>query len=195
MPFILVRRAVHSWTFCIPDAFLISDFGLAGRGLNDAPGKADTMRVTAMLELARRLLVHEAGEGQDQESSMGAAERVLDKLRLHLSKRIGQEGFRTLLARALTLTTARFPQLGAIRVGTDGSLVGLPVVAGSGSQETLDNIETLGSITQEDFVEGAIALVSQLLELLATFIGGDITLRILTAVWPETTQVDALSRR
>ncbi len=147
------------------------------------------MRVTAMLELARRLLIHEAGEGQDQETSMGAAERILDKLRLHLSKRIGQEGFRTLLARALTLTTVRFPHLGAIRVGTDGSLIGLPEVAGSGSQETPNNV------IQEDFVEGAIALVSQLLGLLATFIGEDITLRILTAVWPETTQDDALSRR
>ncbi len=147
------------------------------------------MRVTAMLGLARRLLIHEAGEGQDQEPSLGAAERILDKLRLHLSKRIGQEGFRTLLARALTLTTVRFPHLGAIRVGTDGSLIGLPEVAGSGSQETPNNV------TQEDFVEGAIALVSQLLGLLATFIGEDITLRILTAVWPETTQDDALSRR
>lgn len=153
------------------------------------------MRVTAMLELARRLLRHEAGEGQGQEASMGAAERVLDKLRLHLSKRIGPEGFRTLLARALTLTTARFPQLGAIRVGTDGSLIGLPGVAGSGSQETLDNRETPGSATPEGFVEGTVGLVAQLLELLATFIGEDITLRILTAVWPETVRDDALSRR
>lgn len=34
------------------------------------------MRATAMLNLAQRLLVHEAGEGQDQEALVEAAERV-----------------------------------------------------------------------------------------------------------------------
>jgi hypothetical protein len=134
------------------------------------------MRVTAILDLVRRLLRYEAGESQDQESLIGASECVLDKLRVHLSKRIGQEGFRTLLARALTLTTAHFPQLSGIRVGADGSLVGLRGVL---SQQTPDRE------TGEDAVEGVAALLAHFLGLLITFIGEDLTLRILSTVWPE----------
>lgn len=136
------------------------------------------MRATAIMGLVRRLLTLEAAEIQDQESVIGAAERVSDKMRAHLSKRIGQEGFRTLLARALTLTTALFPHLSAVRVGENGSLVGLRRAAGIGLHKTPDDV------TQQDAVEGAVALVAQLLALLITFIGEDLTLRILSTVSP-----------
>lgn len=136
------------------------------------------MRTNAILGLVRRLLTLEAAESQDQESVIGAAERVAVKLRAHLSKRIGQEGFRTLLARALTLTTANFPHLSAVRVGEDGSLVGLRVATGASLQKTPDNV------TQQDAVEGAVALVAHLLELLIILVGEDLTLRLLSIVSP-----------
>jgi hypothetical protein len=138
--------------------------------------KAKTMRATAILDLVRRLLRQEAAESQDQEALIAAAERVSDKLCAHLSKRIGQEGFRTLLARALTLATVHFPQLSGVRVGADGSLVGLREVL---SQQTPDRE------TWEDAVDGAAALLAHFLGLLITFIGEDLTLRILSTVWPE----------
>lgn len=136
------------------------------------------MRAIATLSLVRRLLTLEAAESQGQETVIGAAERVSAKLSAHLSKRIGQEGFRTLLARALTLTTAQFPHLSAVRVAEDGSLVGLRGATGTSSQETRDNV------TQQDAVEGAVAVVAHLLALLFTFIGEDLTLRILSTVSP-----------
>ena len=90
------------------------------------------MRTTAILSLVRRLLTQEAKESQKPEALIEAAERVSNKLRVHLSKRVGQEGFRTLLVRALTLATTQFPSLRAVRVGADGSLVGLREAAGLG---------------------------------------------------------------
>ena len=123
------------------------------------------MRADAMIDIVRHLLVLEAAEGEDRESPLDAAERVSDKMRMHLSKRIGPDGFRTLLARALALTKAQFPSLRAVRVEENGSLIGL-----RGAAETS---------------EGAAATLGRLLELLVIFIGEDLTLRMLGAVWPE----------
>lgn len=145
------------------------------------------MRTIAMLDLVRRLLAHEAAESQDQDSLIEAAERVSEELRVHLSKRIGQEGFRTILARSLALTTAQFPHLSAVRVGADGTLIGLRGAI-SHAQEAQDK-EAQG-VT----IEGAVALVAQLLALLISFIGEDLTLRLLSAVQPEFAWDDVTGR-
>ena len=136
------------------------------------------MRADAILGLVQRLLTYEAAASQDQEALIEAAERISDNLRVHLSKRIGQEGFRTILARALSLTTANFPSLNAVRVGTDGSLVGLRAAMSRVQGTQNDEAEI-------DNIEGAVALIAQLLALLISFIGEDLTLRLLGAVWPE----------
>ena len=145
------------------------------------------IRTIAMLDLVRRLLAHEAAESQDQDSLIEAAERVSEELRVHLSKRIGQEGFRTILARSLALTTAQFPHLSAVRVGADGILIGLRGAI-SHAQEAQDK-EAQG-VT----IEGAVALVAQLLALLISFIGEDLTLRLLSAVQPEFAWDDVTGR-
>lgn len=136
------------------------------------------MRAITRVALVRRLLTLEAVGSQDQEALVAAAERVLDRLRAHLSQRIGQEGFRTLLARALTLTTPRFPRLKAVRVEADGSLSGLRRAADASPQEAQDDV------TPQEAVEGTTALAAHLIELLITFIGEDLTLRVLSTVSP-----------
>ncbi len=163
--------------------------------------KANTMRADAILGLVRRLIAHEArasqhqnDPGQDQEpirQNQEAVERVLNKLRLHLSKTIGQEGFRTLLARALTLTTPQFPNLGSIQINADGSLNGMPGTAGVHSKITQNeaqntqSYETPSTAIIANPTEGATALLAHLIALLVTFIGEDLTLRILSTLWPE----------
>lgn len=164
------------------------------------------MRANAILGLVRRLIAHEArasqhqnDPGQDQEpirQNQEAVERVLNKLHLHLSKTIGQEGFRTLLARALALTTPQFSNLGSIQINADGSVNGLPVTAGAHSKitqneaqntqsyETPSN-ETPSTATTADSTEGTTALLAHLIALLVIFIGEDLTLRILSTLWPE----------
>jgi hypothetical protein len=134
------------------------------------------MSATDLEGLVRRLLTHEAAGNREHGSRIDAADRTLDGLCVHLSKRIGQEGFQTLLARAVTLTNARFPRLGPVRVEPDGSLSGLHEA--EGSWDGGDG----GS--REETAAGAAALIECLLGLLITFIGEDLTLRMLGAVWP-----------
>lgn len=142
-------------------------------GVRVIPEKANTMQPIAMRGLVRRLLTQEAVEGQEaaegQEALTLSAVRVLAKLRVLLSARIGQEGFRTLLSRALALAAARHPHLGAVRVEAAGGLAGLAEAQGADPQATTD---------------GAEALVTHLLDLLVTFIGEDLTTRLLETAWP-----------
>ena len=149
------------------------------------------MRVLVILNLVQRLLIVEtaetrgAAEDKGREPLTETAERVLDKLRGHLSRKIGAEGFRTLLARALTLTQARFPYLSTVKVAADGSLSGLREAAES--IEAADAIKAADaaqeSKAQSVSTEGVAALVAQLLELLVTFIGEELTRRIVTTIW------------
>lgn len=128
------------------------------------------MRMAAVTELARRLLTDEAGGDQNLPPLIAAAERAFEKLRVHLSKRIGQEGFRTLLARSLVLAKAQCPALSAVQVGADARLEGL-------------RADKPGETNSEN-LERAVTLLSHFLLLLITFIGDDLTLRIIHALWP-----------
>jgi len=69
------------------------------------------------------------------------------------------------------LARARAPSLSAVQVAADGSLQGL---------------DELGAqIDKEQAREGGTILIAQLIELLLTFIGEGLTLRMVQEVWPE----------
>jgi hypothetical protein len=112
-------------------------------------------------ELAQQLLDAESMEAGTADADMHAVCRVCDKLRRPLSTRAGAAGFRSLLARALTLAKQESPALGAWEVKADGSL------------ECPDG-ETAPS--------GAV-LIAHLIGLMMTFIGESLTLRLLHDVW------------
>jgi hypothetical protein len=120
--------------------------------------------------LAQRLLAYEAVAGENSEPAESAAFRVFAKLRLALITLAGLAGFRSLLSRALTLARADAPDLSAVEVAADGSLKGL---------------DELASQAQEETQEGGVVLLTQLIGLLLTFIGNDLTLRLVQDVWPE----------
>jgi hypothetical protein len=112
-------------------------------------------------ELARRLLAYEAAGTANADAQ--AVCRVCDKLRRPLTTLAGAAGFRSLLARALTLAKRENPLLAAWEVNSDGSLQGLN-----------------GEAAQP----GAV-LIAQLIGLMITFIGESLTLRLLHDVWPD----------
>ena len=87
--------------------------------------------------------------------------RVCDKLRRPLTTLAGAAGFRSLLARALTLAKQESPALGAWEIRSDGSLEG---VNGEAAQS--------GTV-----------LIAHLIGLMITFIGVSLTLRLLHDVW------------
>lgn len=114
-------------------------------------------------DLAQRLLTYEGVETSPAMADMHAVCRVCDKLRRPLSTLAGAAGFRSLMARALTLAKQESPVLGAWEVMSDGSLQGLN---GEASQS-------------------GVVLVAQLIGLMITFIGESLTLRLLHDIWVD----------
>ena len=96
--------------------------------------------------------------------------RVCEKLRRPLSDYAGAAGFRSLLSRALGLAKAEEPWLARLEIKPDGSIGISPA-----------------RITAEmsQAMRGSTLLVAKLLELLATFIGETLTLRLVHDIWPK----------
>ena len=112
-------------------------------------------------DLAQRLLAYEEAETSPSTTDMQAVCSVCDKLRRPLITMAGVAGFRSLLARALTLAKRESPVLKGWEVKADGSLEGLN-----------------GEAAQS----GAV-LIAHLIGLMITFIGESLTLRLLHDVW------------
>ena len=128
-----------------------------------------------MRDLAQRLLAYEAAALNSSEHDTPAVFRVSAKLRIPLSTLAGATGFRTLLARALTLAKTHAPgasDISAIQVKPDGSLDGLSELHHSEATET------------------GVLLIAQLLGLLVLFIGENLVLRLVLDVWPDLPVVD-----
>jgi hypothetical protein len=127
-------------------------------------GSQDTMRFSdtpTTRNLAKQLLALERDETASDMSDVHAIRCVCDKLRSPLTTLAGAAGFRSLLARALTLAKQESPVLGAWEVQADGSLQGLN-----------------GEPAQSGEV-----LIAHLIGLMITFIGESLTLRLLHDVW------------
>ena len=114
-------------------------------------------------ELAQRLLAYEAVEAGTALQDTEAVYRVCEKLRRPFTTLAGAAGFRSLLARALTLAKKESPLLDAWEVKPDGSLQGL----------------------NDKAVQSGAVLIAHLIGLMITFIGESLTLRLLHDVWPD----------
>ena len=126
-------------------------------------------------QLALRLLSYEAAI--PSEPPMPAALRVSEKLRRPLSTLVGSSGFRSLLARALTLAKAQAPGLSAVQIKPDGSLEGL------------------SDLGNQDQAAAGVILIAQLLGLLVTFIGESLMLSLVLDAWPDFPVFDSLEKK
>jgi hypothetical protein len=124
-----------------------------------------------MRNLAHRLISAEFRPGDPADSETGAALRVCDKLRESLSVLSGTRGYRTLLLRALSLAKADFAWLMKFEVDPVGVL--------------LFPEELARELDGRAAARGCSALVAQLLELLATFVGDALTQRLVLQIWPH----------
>ena len=122
----------------------------------------------AIRRLAERLLALEKDTPIVAEEDLVATCRVWEKLRRPLRHLVGSAGVNSLLQRALTLAKRECPVLGGVQVMDDGSLVGL----------------------QGDAAKASSMLVAHLIQLLVTFIGEGLTLRLLRGTWPEVENLD-----
>jgi hypothetical protein len=124
-----------------------------------------------MRDFAERLIAYETRGNNASETKNPAAFLVGEKLRPQLATLMGSLGFRALLSRALALATAEVPWLRAVRVKADCSFEGLD--------------EFGAQVDPDEVFEGRVVLLAQLLGLLITFIGEDLTLRLVREVWPK----------
>lgn len=120
--------------------------------------------------LARRLLAVEAAGNGAADATVHEAVRVVAKLRVSLTRFAGNDGFTSLLRRALSLARADVPGLHTVTLKPDGSLEGL---------------EALAAEAGHDGAEAAGAIIAHLLGLLVTFIGEPLTLRLVRDAWPD----------
>jgi hypothetical protein len=125
-----------------------------------------------MRDLAERLIAHEARGNKSPKIPLALL--VDERLRPHLTTLMGSVGFRALLSRALVLANAEIPWLRAVHVKPDSSFAGLG--------------ELEANVGPEDFLEGCVVLLAQFLGLLVTFIGEDLTLRLVREVAETTPQ-------
>jgi len=118
-------------------------------------------------DLALRLLAYETAAGKTSEPTQFAAFGVCDRLRQPLIRLAGVAGFRSLLARALTLARAEAPSLSAVQVAADGSLQGLD--------------ELRPQVDADQAREAGVILITQLLALLVRVVGETMTLQLVTS--------------
>ncbi len=121
-------------------------------------------------DIARHLVSFESAASESPAEEF-VAFRVCEKLRGPLGRLLGLGGFRALLARALALARADHPWLSHLLIEEDGSLAGFAAL----STESHSN----------EFTEGEVALVAQLLGLLVTFIGPSLALGLVRETWPK----------
>ena len=94
---------------------------------------------------------------------------------------MGSGGYRALLSRALTLASEEVPWLRAVHVNADGALEGLKELE-----------ELHAQLDPDEYFEGRVVLLSQLLGLLAAFIGENLTLGLVREVWPKLSVSDRI---
>jgi DNA-binding response OmpR family regulator len=120
--------------------------------------------------VASRLLAHESERAKSTTGETSPASRICEKLHGPLTQLMGGVAYRSLLLRALAVAAAEIPWLYAIQIQSDGSSLNLD--------------QTEAPLSRAVVAAGELALVSQLLGLLAILIGAAMTLTLLRNIWP-----------
>ena len=116
-------------------------------------------------------MAYEAAAAKPADAHNSPAFRVCKKLRQPLSRLAGMAGFRSLLSRALALANDEARWMKAVHIKADGSLEGLD--------------EAQARLSEGEIAEGEVVLIAQLIGLLVTFIGEELTLRLVQEAWPD----------
>lgn len=123
-------------------------------------------------ELAKRL----TAVPPSASDTRSPAETLLNEnLRLVLTQMVGADGFASLLRRAVTLASVEVPALKRLKLSTAGRFEGFG-----------DN----GELADREREQAALAVTTQMLELLVTFIGEQLTRRLVRDASPETSPED-----
>jgi hypothetical protein len=123
--------------------------------------------------LARWLVTTEVGDAEGRPADPAAAGRVFDKLGQRLAQLITPVGSEALLRRAVHLTHTEFPFLDGVQA------------ASSVDPLTTRLREAAATVEPSQAQEAFVSVLGTLVALLESFIGQDLTFRLLRDVWPE----------
>lgn len=126
------------------------------------PMAVDENSYSTLRRLAPQLLVLEGRWGPNNQEA-GKAAQVFERLRIAFAMFAGVDGFASLIRRALALAKARDPSLRQMTVAPDGTLQGL----------------------EHASHDAFLIILEQFLELLVTFVGEPLTLRLVGFAWPD----------
>ena len=124
-----------------------------------------------MMRAIARRLIDEEYDASDP-NAYGAAFRVCNKLQKSLSVLTGAKGFGSLFTRALKRAGDEVPWVNGLILDAKGTL--LPPLP-----------EVEAKLSSREAAKGGLAVVVHLLNLLATFVGESLTLRLVQQVWPR----------
>ena len=122
-----------------------------------------------MRSLAKRLIAYESRGGKAGQGEAPAGFVACEKLHAQLATLMGKGGVRALMARALALAAAEVAWLRTVEVRPDGAFGGVE----------------RAKIDPQEWNEGGVVLLAQLLGLLVAFIGENLTLRLAREIWPK----------
>jgi hypothetical protein len=129
-----------------------------------------------LVELARRIVEHEAG-GSDPSASAAAVEIACRRLKDHLVDVLGTGGVSAVLGRALHLAQREQPLLAKVSVSRQpgACFVGLA--------------ESLPANTDKEATAAATAVLAHTLDLLVILLGQELGMKPVQKLWPRETGV------
>ena len=124
---------------------------------------------TTFTDFARRLLLHEAGNGSVDEVT-GSMEQGCRALQDRIAPLVGSAAFDALIVRAVKLAARKFAFLDDTPIGANCSADGL--------RQAVEGRE------QREVTDAVAAILANFLWLLVIFIGENLGLRMVHEVWP-----------
>lgn len=145
---------------------------------------------TAAHALARRVLLHDAGEHPEPAALAEAVERADARLRARLVDLVGLSGYTTLVDRAVRLAQTEVPVLERVTVDA-GATGGAGGAGGAGGEGILRGVRDVVESARASGGDpraaeaGLTAILAHIIGLLVIFIGEDLALRLVHEAWPE----------
>jgi hypothetical protein len=130
-----------------------------------------------LVELARRIVEHEAGRSPDPAASAAAVETAARKLKDQMVDLLGSGGVTAVLGRALHLAQREQPILALVAVS------GEPPACFTSLEESL------GASTAEEATAAAATVLTHVLGLLVMLLGDELGMKPVHRLWPEATSI------
>jgi hypothetical protein len=148
--------------------------------------------------LAKRIVEAECARARGGQELAGAVEQTFVRLESMMSTLIGPVGFQSIMARAVHLTRGTWPWIERTQLGASAAVVLQQLSqersAGSTSRARLVLAGFTSALEQEgpeNLKAGAAELLANVLRLFCTFIGEELTLRLMHRTWPNLAAGDA----